>query len=358
MLKQTLRLNCLGLAIAILLATARMGFAQDQTELPIHSTGLPVPALESLDQQMMQAIKQAELRGGALAVAQAGRLIFARGYGLQADGATVQPDTPFRIAGLAHSIGAPELAQQIQEKGADWSAHTSAQLLGREPAEAFAEADPLATVVFNAEPQPGLAWVAIFIGEPADQHAFVTQVESALNQALSQADELPTDDQFPLYPTPDNEPRAERMPLAATLSAAPQYSEFPATVSTRTSSNIYSGLSCQVRVYSSSLYLYVQRRLFNGQYTPSPKSGDVGIIDTSQWRVIGSTQSSITWRLDSQGTAAGSVWLATGYRTPMQFYFQAGTTLTLSVSGGRRVITVQGNASGIYTTSVTQTITF
>jgi CubicO group peptidase (beta-lactamase class C family) len=66
-------------------------------------TGTPVPDLQTFDQRIPALMAKWQVPGGALAIAKNGRLVFAHGYGLAnvESGASVQPDSLFRIASIS-----------------------------------------------------------------------------------------------------------------------------------------------------------------------------------------------------------------------------------------------------------------
>jgi uncharacterized protein (TIGR03437 family) len=80
-------------------------------------TGIAVPEFASFDQWMPDYLNRWNIRGGSLAVAKDGRLIFARGYGL-ADveaGALVEPESLFRIGSVSKTLTAAGILTLVQE---------------------------------------------------------------------------------------------------------------------------------------------------------------------------------------------------------------------------------------------------
>lgn len=80
-------------------------------------TGTTVPALAALDQAMANYLAKAKTNGGALAVTQGGRLVYARGFGL-ADTALktpVQPDSLFRIGSISKPITSMTTLRLVQD---------------------------------------------------------------------------------------------------------------------------------------------------------------------------------------------------------------------------------------------------
>lgn len=80
-------------------------------------TGVPVPALATLDQAMTRYLAATKTAGGSLAISQAGRLVYARGFGL-ADTALktpVEPDSLFRIGSISKPITAMTAVRLAQD---------------------------------------------------------------------------------------------------------------------------------------------------------------------------------------------------------------------------------------------------
>ncbi len=80
-------------------------------------TGIPVPALSPLDQAMDAYLRSSGTAGGSLAVARAGRLVYARGFG-QADrnsSSPVQPDSLFRIGSVSKPLTAMTALRLVQD---------------------------------------------------------------------------------------------------------------------------------------------------------------------------------------------------------------------------------------------------
>jgi uncharacterized protein (TIGR03437 family) len=81
-------------------------------------TGTPVPDLAAFDQAMTNLMAKYKIPGGALAISQDGKLVFARGYGY-ADSTRktpVQPDSMFRIASLSKPLTAVAILTLVQDK--------------------------------------------------------------------------------------------------------------------------------------------------------------------------------------------------------------------------------------------------
>ena len=93
-------LSGLGIACGLLTLLARA--------FCIAQTGTPVPALDSLDAVMQQALARHSVKGGAIAVVKDGHLIFARGYGWADSEAQVpvRPDSLFRWASVSKTLTA------------------------------------------------------------------------------------------------------------------------------------------------------------------------------------------------------------------------------------------------------------
>lgn len=81
------------------------------------TTGTAVPAFATLDQQILAAMQQNNVKGGALSITYNGRLIHSRGYGCADTGANapVRPDSLMRVASVSKlftSVAVLELVQQ------------------------------------------------------------------------------------------------------------------------------------------------------------------------------------------------------------------------------------------------------
>ena len=86
-----------------------------QTQLQI--TGAAVPGYESYDLSIIDFMKQHSIPGGAVAVMQDGRLIYARGFGYAdvENKTMVQPDALFRIASMSKPLTATAIMKLIEE---------------------------------------------------------------------------------------------------------------------------------------------------------------------------------------------------------------------------------------------------
>lgn len=87
------------------------------TTAAFSQTGAAVPALAGLDRLMAAVLQKYEISGGALAVTQNGRLVYARGFGL-ADKALrtpVQPDSLFRIGSISKPLTVVTALRLVQE---------------------------------------------------------------------------------------------------------------------------------------------------------------------------------------------------------------------------------------------------
>jgi len=85
-------------------------------DLPV--TGQADQRLVSFDQMMLSFLKQHDLPGGSLAVAKAGRLVYARGFGYAdvEENTPAEPTSLFRIASISKPITAVAIMQLV-EKG-------------------------------------------------------------------------------------------------------------------------------------------------------------------------------------------------------------------------------------------------
>ncbi len=87
-------------------------------------TGDAVPGLESYDRTISDLLARWGINGAAVAVTKDGRLVYARGFGY-ADvdaGATVQPDSLFRVASLSKPVTAIAAMKLVQEGRLDLDA--------------------------------------------------------------------------------------------------------------------------------------------------------------------------------------------------------------------------------------------
>lgn len=99
-------LTCLGLAAILEAQTCATSV-----------TGAAVPAMAALDQQILPAMQQNGVKGGALAVAYNGRLIYSRGYGCAdtASNTPVRPDSLMRAASVSKMFTAIAVLQLYQQ---------------------------------------------------------------------------------------------------------------------------------------------------------------------------------------------------------------------------------------------------
>ncbi|BBM82102.1 protein kinase domain-containing protein [Candidatus Uabimicrobium amorphum] len=90
---------------------------QHNTQQPL-ITGIYVPAMKSFDLIISDFIKKCNIPGGAVAVVQHGRLIYARGFGYanKEKQKLVEPTSLFRITDLSMPITAVAIMKLIQEK--------------------------------------------------------------------------------------------------------------------------------------------------------------------------------------------------------------------------------------------------
>lgn len=111
---------------------------------PVHpQTGIAVPELAAFDRFMTEFIERWHIRGGSLAIAKDGRLVFARGYGL-ADveaGAPVEPESLFRISSVSKTLTSAAIHQLAGQGRLDLDARVFALLDHLQPPPG-AVADP------------------------------------------------------------------------------------------------------------------------------------------------------------------------------------------------------------------------
>ncbi|MGZ3349981.1 MAG: serine hydrolase domain-containing protein, partial [Xanthobacteraceae bacterium] len=80
-------------------------------------TGARVEALDSLDAAMQRLLQRYGVRAGALAVARAGSILFARGYTwAEPDYPVTQPNSPFRLASVSKAFTAAVIYELLQAK--------------------------------------------------------------------------------------------------------------------------------------------------------------------------------------------------------------------------------------------------
>ena len=101
----------------ILLLASRTPAEETNGTSAVPETGTSCVALVSLDQLMRSFIRDNGLPGAALAVAQEGRLVYARGFGYADAERTerVQPDSLFRIASISKPITAVAVLQLVDQ---------------------------------------------------------------------------------------------------------------------------------------------------------------------------------------------------------------------------------------------------
>jgi len=105
-------------------------------------TGQDVPELAAVDQMMGEIMQENDIRGGSVAIAKDGRLVYARGFTWdQPDVEPVQPTTLFRIGSISKSITSVAIHQLIEQ---GLLAHSTLvqPILGLEPPPGRS-ADPL-----------------------------------------------------------------------------------------------------------------------------------------------------------------------------------------------------------------------
>jgi CubicO group peptidase (beta-lactamase class C family) len=79
-------------------------------------TGQEVPELAAVDQMMREIMQENDIRGGSVAVAKDGRLVYARGFTWDQPGVEpVHPTTLFRIGSIAKSITSVAIHQLIKQ---------------------------------------------------------------------------------------------------------------------------------------------------------------------------------------------------------------------------------------------------
>ena len=79
-------------------------------------TGQEVPELAAVDQMMREIMQENDIRGGSVAVAKDGRLVYARGFTWDQPGVEpVHPTTLFRIGSIAKSITSVAIHQLIEQ---------------------------------------------------------------------------------------------------------------------------------------------------------------------------------------------------------------------------------------------------
>ena len=137
--------------------------------------------------------------------------------------------------------------------------------------------------------------------------------------------------------------------------------EYIGSVQTKTSTNNYTGLNCNVKL-DGSLFIYVKRRYssVNGKLKllPEPKNGDVGIIDSKTWQYMGLSNGTMSWKLNTINIDAASLYLPKTYIGASLFRFKVGATMTYRVVNGSGVVTITGIAFESYSTNSTISIVF
>ena len=87
------------------------------TQSALAQTGVAVAALSGLDRTMNTLLQKYKIAGGALAVSQNGRLIYARGFGVanKTQSTPVQPDSLFRVASVSKPITVVTALRLVQD---------------------------------------------------------------------------------------------------------------------------------------------------------------------------------------------------------------------------------------------------
>jgi CubicO group peptidase (beta-lactamase class C family) len=96
-------------------------------------TGQQVPELVAVDQMMQSVMQQYNIRGGSVAIAKDGRLVYARGFTWdQPDVEPIQPTTLFRIGSISKSITSLAIHQLIEDSLLSYDTSV-AETLGLQP---------------------------------------------------------------------------------------------------------------------------------------------------------------------------------------------------------------------------------
>ena len=104
-------------------------------------TGQEVPELAAVDEMMRDMMQSYDIRGGSVAIAKDGRLVYARGFTWDETGVEpVRPTTLFRIGSIGKSITSIAIHQLIENGFLDYDTKV-AEFLGLEPPEGRS-ADP------------------------------------------------------------------------------------------------------------------------------------------------------------------------------------------------------------------------
>ncbi|MCA9154159.1 MAG: beta-lactamase family protein [Planctomycetales bacterium] len=128
----------------IAMMLSQVAFAED--ELPI-ATGPTAARFASFDQLMQTFLREHKIPGGALAVAQNGEVIYARGFGWADREAqqAVQPDSLFRIASISKPVTAVAVMRLVEQRRLSLDDHVF-DILDR------AQANERQTAVSSVEP--------------------------------------------------------------------------------------------------------------------------------------------------------------------------------------------------------------
>ena len=125
-------------ALIALMMVAAVAAAQQQWTI----TGQDVPELAAVDQMMREIMQENDIRGGSVAIAKDGRLVYARGFTWDQPAVEpVQPTTLFRIGSIAKSITSVAIHQLI-ERGLLEHSTLVQPILGLQPPPGRS-ADPL-----------------------------------------------------------------------------------------------------------------------------------------------------------------------------------------------------------------------
>lgn len=163
------------------------------------ASGVDVPGLSAFDDLLNGLLTKWQITGAALGVSRHGRLILAHGYGMSElqDGQPVQPESPFRIAGIPKSLTAAALLRLVEEgqiPQADPDSNVIIrELLPEKPGRSHEMRRGAGGYVFR-QASAGVDVALLLNSVPSDQAAFEADLSAALVRTVSSIDKWPSID--------------------------------------------------------------------------------------------------------------------------------------------------------------------
>ena len=115
----------LAVSLLMLISSACSSTGGGDGEARVAQVGGPWTNTSSLDEMMLGFIEEHEVPGAALAVSEAGEVVYSRGFGLAdlSSRERVQPDSLFRIASISKPITAVAVMQLVARGKVSLDAH-------------------------------------------------------------------------------------------------------------------------------------------------------------------------------------------------------------------------------------------